>query len=72
VLTDGCNQTKLVSKPDEKTINENNLKNIHTDTSNITTISKNKSISKVVKKSHKESIEKNISEGNLQPNFVLP
>ncbi|XP_060880446.1 uncharacterized protein LOC132952235 isoform X2 [Metopolophium dirhodum] len=62
VLTDGCNQTKLVSKPDEKTIYENNLKNIHTDTSNITTISKNKSISKVVKKSHEESIEKNISE----------
>ncbi|XP_008185298.1 uncharacterized protein LOC100167907 isoform X2 [Acyrthosiphon pisum] len=65
---DGCNQFKLVSKPDEKTINENNLKNIHTDTSNITTISKNKSISKVVKKSYKESIEKNISEGkNMIP-----
>lgn len=59
MLTDGCNQTKLVSKSDES-----NLKNIQTDTSNVSTISKNKCISKVNKKSHKESIEKNISEGN--------
>lgn len=61
MLIDKCDQTKLVSKP-----NENNLKNVSTDAaSSISTITKNKFISKVVNKSHKESIAKNISEGNI-------
>ncbi|XP_060840629.1 uncharacterized protein LOC132921565 isoform X2 [Rhopalosiphum padi] len=63
VLTDECNQTKLVYTP-----NINNLKKVSTDVSNITSISKNKCNSKVVKKSHKESITKIISdEQNMIP-----
>jgi hypothetical protein len=60
VLTDECYQTKLVYTP-----NINNLKKVSTDVSNITFISKNKCNSKVVKKSHKESITKIISDGNF-------
>ncbi|XP_022182300.1 uncharacterized protein LOC111042111 isoform X2 [Myzus persicae] len=47
---------------------ENNWKNMHIDDSTITTISKTKCTSKVVKKSHRESIEKNIfEEKNMIP-----
>lgn len=58
-VIDDCNQTNLVSKP-----YENNCKNMLVDDSNITNLTKNKCISKVVKKSHKESFEKNTFEGN--------
>jgi len=62
LLIDKCKYTKLVSKPNEK-----NLKNVSTDASNTTTISKNKFknklTSKVLNKSHKKSIAKN--KGNI-------
>ncbi|XP_025206733.1 uncharacterized protein LOC112602713 isoform X2 [Melanaphis sacchari] len=80
VLTDECNQTKLVYKS-----NNYNFKNVSTNVSNVTTISKNIFNSTEVKKSYGESISdddsdviiekkripKSINNGNVCDYFYL-